>query len=167
MEKKFSFAEGSFFPQDKAQVIGEALEAIHGTLEEVTTEEVVQAARSKRSPLHPFIFDNTDREAALEYRLQKARLLIGSIRYSIVVEGQQEPVETRAFFSMHREDKEDGTARRYVSTEKVMASPSLRLQLIEQAHRELRSWCARYRHLDELQPAVQAIEDALREPVAA
>lgn len=46
----------------------------------LTPEAVVEDAKSKRSPLHAFIFRESDQEAAHQRRLDLARQLIRSVR---------------------------------------------------------------------------------------
>lgn len=62
----------------KAQVFGE----FYYSLKKRTPEELVKAARNKRSPVHR-LFEWDDRAAAHEHRLIQARVMVNSLQVEI------------------------------------------------------------------------------------
>ncbi len=73
------------------QVVGEIIES----MPESTASNLIKEARKKRSPLHS-IFEWDDTEAAREYRLMQARMLIRSLQVE-VINSKQEPEQVVAF----------------------------------------------------------------------
>lgn len=104
-------------------------------------EAVVQAARSKKSPLHKkFCWD--DSKAAHEYRIWQARQLIRVVVEKIEgVEGRHE-----VFVSLTRDRKDSG----YRVMTEVLNSAQMRAQMLEDAIRELEFFQNKYRRLREL-----------------
>lgn len=142
-------------PQIEAQVAGEELEKIrvknNGRLE---NGDVVEAARDKRSPLHP-AFEWDDKKAASAYRLDQAGNLIRAIDVIIVKdEGEQKPI--RAFVSVRRE-----ADRSYTSVQHALSDADLRAQVVAQAWAELEAWRKRHAELVEF-AALFAMMDQAR-----
>lgn len=136
-------------PADVAGAELERIEAEHGA---ITPAAVVDASKAKRAPLHRcFEWDND--KAAAAHRLQQARLVINHL--SIVVsEPDAKPIATRAFVIVNESDDDE---RGYVSTERAMADPVLRAEVLARALRELRSIERRYKDLRELSAVFEAV----------
>ena len=141
----------------EAQVAGEHLEALrirnNGHL---TPRAVVDAARPKRSPLHP-AFEWDDKKAADSYREDQARYILRQI--TVVVEGNDEPKAVRAFLNVS-EDQET----HYTSRAVVLSDAELRKQVLHRAWLELRAFSAKYREYEELagvHSAIDQVEDKL------
>lgn len=116
------------------------LEAQKGIL---LPEDVVAAAKSKKSPLHDY-FTWDDHRAAQEHRLQQARQLI-----SITVEyigSESHGREQRVFVSL-RQDRDQGGYRSLVS---VMQSPNLRDSLLQDVLEEMAFFRGKFAELKEL-----------------
>lgn len=142
MSARYGWRPGSHIRLD-AQRAGEELEAVrkchNGRLE---PENVLDAAKSKRSPLHAH-FEWDDAVAANEYRLNQAGELIRSL--TVDISGSNLEVRTtRAFVNV----EVDGD-RHYTSIETAMSSEELRAQVLERAWRELKSWQDRHVELVE------------------
>lgn len=120
------------------QAVGEALEKITTPGGDLDTLAVVEAARSRKNPLHRF-FEWDDTIAAELHRRHQARHLISSIR---LVSNSNEP-PARAYLSLHM--RADGI--RYRQHEKVAKSDELQAALLGQALAELRAMRVRYRSL--------------------
>lgn len=115
-----------------ANVIGQFIEKkFNGN--GVTPSELLEAARSKSSPIHKyFLWDDT--EAAEKYRLSQARHLI----ISIYVESDDKPV-TREYLRVNI-----GTGMTYLDRDRVSEDESLVDQVIADAHQQLLRWKDRY-----------------------
>jgi hypothetical protein len=116
------------------------LEAQKGIL---LPEDVVAAAKSKRSPLHNYFTWNND-QAAREHRLQQARQLI-----SVTVEfigSESHGREQRVFVSL-RQDRDQGGYRSLIS---VMRSPNLRDSLLQDVLEEMAFFRNKFQELKEL-----------------
>lgn len=132
-------------------------EKIGLALEQVASEhagrlhpgDVVEAARSPRSALHPH-FEWNDEAAAEAYRLDQARALIRLIRISD--EALDEP--PRAFLSV--KDSDGVSYRRFGD---VRESVDLQLAVLKQARVDLAAFRRRYRDLVEICELVQVAED--------
>jgi hypothetical protein len=115
-----------------ANAIGLELERLHST-GGVTPEAIVAVAKSKRSILHPLIYDGTTAEEALDkYRLGRARVLIKSLTV-VVHEGERETCDVRAF---HRVVTEDG--RQWVPADVAAADPLMSEQVRRRLVGEMR-----------------------------
>lgn len=62
-------------------------------------EVVLESARPDDSPLHPFVFDKDEAEAAEDYYLYRARRLIQSVRVTVVT-ADETPRRVRAYVAI-------------------------------------------------------------------
>jgi len=143
----YKASEGAGFTDEKAKIYGEEIKKLG---KGVTPQEVVDAARKKRSPLHE-MFEWDDDEASRKWRVQQARHLIGHIEIIIdLPNGKQSPI--RAFHSVPvrvrvpsaAESEEYTTERKYVRIEYIDRNAEMRDDVIDKAKRELASWRRRY-----------------------
>ena len=145
--QEYQFREGARYSVDP-QVVGEHLEEITNKHGGLNPRLVVREAERKSSPLHDcFTWDDT--KAAEEYRLQEARKLIGSVM--VVTQHVEEPI--RAFHSVKvvtSSESDDDAPRTYVSLDVALSDEEYRLQLLQQAARELNSLRKKYGELKEL-----------------
>ena len=157
----YQWKDGSRFNQIEAQAAGECLEQIRkdagGNL---LPADVVDAARPKRSVLHP-AFEWNDSKAAEEFRLEQARSLVRSVVVTIEP-GSEAPKTIRAFVSIRSSGDDEEESSVYTSTEAAMADPSLRAQVVRQALREAESFRRRYAQYAELAAIFKAIENVAR-----
>ena len=150
----YKWRSGARLPVD-AQVAGEAIEALRVRAGgQLSPAQVVDAARSEGSPLHPaFEWDNT--VAAARHREDQARHLIGAL--VVVVTPAGEPREMRAFVSVTQNH-----VTGYTALQTAMSDRKLRQQVVERALRELAQWRERYEGYVEL----AAVHDAIGAAVA-
>lgn len=135
------------------QEIGEALIRLHDD-GEITPESVVEAARSRRSPLHQN-FEWDDTVAAREHRLNQARYLIRSV--VVETETEEGPIDFRAYVSIAGDDaEEDEPPRRYMVIERAMREHGE--EVLEIALRELKAFRERYATLKQLSEVFAAID---------
>ena len=148
---------GAGFSNADAQQIGEAVERIG---DQVTPDDVVDAARDTASPLH-HLFEWDDTLAAVRWRRQEARNVLNHLAVVVTMpDGMQEPI--KAFHSIAFETEDDGTARRYVHVSVVKARPDIADDVIDRARDELESWQRRYRgYRDFFGSVFSAIDDAI------
>lgn len=143
-----------------AQTAGEHLEVLRqkkdGTL---TSEVVLEDARSRRSPLHK-CFEWDDAVAAEKYRLDQAGDLLRSIVVTFKSADRTEK-STRAF--VHVETQH---GRGYTSLAHAMSDADLRKQVIQRAWVELQGWRERYREYEELATIFGAMDKAEKKIVA-
>ena len=150
--------KGAGFANTEAQKIGEAVERIG---DQVTPDDVVDAARAKRSPLH-HLFQWDDTLAAVRWRRQEARNILNHLAVVVTMpDGVQQPI--KAFHSMSwKQNEDDGTTRRYVHVSVVKASPDIADDVIDRARVELGAWQRRYHDYREFFGSVfSAIDDAV------
>jgi hypothetical protein len=115
-------------------------------------EDVVDAARDEKSPLHSK-FEWDDSAAAHQYRLCQARHLINvSVKY---IELDKEQVPVRVFVSLTPDRQNPGGGYRPIST--VMSDAQLRRQLLDDARDEMILFEKKYHRLKELKEVFAAM----------
>lgn len=140
-----------------AQVAGEELERIRVSKNTpLIAADVVKAARSPKSPLHP-AFEWDDRKAAHHYRLDQAGQLIRSV--VVTIDGKSQATPIRAFVNVG-----DGEERGYTSVSLAMGDEIMRAQVIARAWKELEDWRKRYEDLLEFSKLFEVI-DEVKQPV--
>lgn len=149
----YKFKEGSRFPI-QPQVAGETLEKIRKRNKDkmLLPQEVVDAARSSKSPLHS-CFDWDDVTAANEARLERARMLIRCVIRVVKQKGNPEKMVLQ-YVNLTIPDE----GRGYVTTARVMSDEELRRRMIADALKGLEAWRKRHAMLSELQGIFDAID---------
>jgi hypothetical protein len=156
MSKTFKWRPGTQF-KISAKVAGERVEAIKQKRGgEITPTDVLEDARSPKSPLHP-AFEWSDSKAAHAWRLDQARSLLGALIIEIRIRQDKPRTPMRAMVHVIKNDKP-----RYVGLHDAISDKGMRAQVIERAWRELESWAARYQQYSELAKLVEAVEHELR-----
>lgn len=123
---------------------------------EITPEIVVQEARKKRSPLHPY-FEWNESEAAEKYRLLQAGYLIRRIKVTYDV-SENKTVRVRAYVNVRdTEQEEPATNGIYVPIETALTVASYRDQLLDQCRRDVRAFQQKYSSLAEAQSIIDAM----------
>lgn len=137
MADKYRPTKGASFNKAMAQQLGRILE---GLGESPTPKQLVDAARSKSSPIHGlFEWDNT--VAAERWRLSQARNHINHLEIVIVCDGERQ--HTKAYHSVVIAT-DDSADRCYASAVSVRRSSDLSKQVIATATEELAYWRKRY-----------------------
>jgi len=124
-----------------------------------TAEAVVEAAKSKRNPLHGE-FEWDDAAAANEFRLVQARSLLRSIHVIRDDTPSDRPQRVYEVVTI-RQENEAKPKKVYQSVEEIMADPDSRAELLARALSELVAWQRRYRNLQELAVVFRAAEKLL------
>jgi hypothetical protein len=120
--------------------------------------DVVKAAEIPTSPLHS-AFQWDDTEAARQWRVQQARMLLGAIQVTIITPKGGE-VTTR--LTVATEAKGGTRKRNYSSTEYALNDPELRAEVLKTALLELISFRRKYAELSELVMVFAAIDKVRR-----
>ncbi len=121
-------------------------------------EEVVDAARPETSPLHnSFCWDDT--EAAANFRIWQARVLIRTTVKFINLGGKQTAV--RVFVSLTPDRLEESGGYRVVAS--VLNNKEMRDQMLADALEELRRFELKYSSLKELAQVFQASRQVRKE----
>jgi hypothetical protein len=119
-------------------------------------EVVVESARDPKSPLHSS-FNWDDTEAAIQWRLQQARMLIRAVvTYESVGDGKT--VKVRPYVSLSSDRTEGGPGYRTLVS--VMSDDELRAQMLVDARDDMQRFKAKYRALKELVDVFEAMDRA-------
>ena len=134
-----------------------AYDVIHSLYEEGKKEasDLVDASRPDNAPLHS-LFEWNDSIAAEKYREDQARCIIRHV-YTVPEEEDTENVPVRAFFQV------DSHSSDYEPTYVIMSDAEKREQLLKIAKRELESFRAKYKSLQELNKVFKAIDETIGE----
>ena len=155
--KVWKAAKGAMFNDEQAQVYGEAIDALAERTGQVTPQDVVDEAAKKTSRLHGY-FEWSDDAAAMLYRRQQAREMLGHLRIVLVIVGDDEPQEVKAFFNVSKTE-EEVVRRGYVTVEAVCREEEYLEQVIADALAQLRTFRARYAEVKALRPVFDAIHE--------
>lgn len=144
---EYKVKRGAMIPQKAVQEIGDAIRSLsEANGGQVTPSDVVAAAISEESPLHPH-FEWDDVRAAHLYREGQAGYLLRSI--VVTVQHETGPQDVRAFHSVvvasnegHAEDHKP--ERKYITLERAQKVPDFGDQIIAKAKSELDSWEQRH-----------------------
>lgn len=135
-----------------AQVAGEIMEQLEQSEAGLSPASLLDASRDENAPLH-CEFEWRDDVAAEQYRLTQAGGIIRNI-IRITVE-TQEKATVRAFVSTGERKQA------YVSIATALTNEQWRKNLLESAKRDMQSFTAKYRNLDELSEVLTAMQKAV------
>lgn len=117
-----------------------------------TPEELVKAARNKRSPVHK-LFEWNDRRAAHEHRLVQARVMVNSLEVEIITP-KGKPTNVVAFI------RSSSRGGHHVATPE--AKPEDLTARMRKCWTDMLRFRARYKDLEMVGAVVSAIEDVDR-----
>lgn len=129
-----------------AEIVGLTIENLIAKHGEARPDAVVDLARDPDSPLHP-CFEWDDTKAAEAHRLDQARYILRAV---VIVREDAPDTTIRAFVNAEREGG-------WKTIEAVLADPTSRDLLLEQAKRDLEAFVRKYHALEELSGVRQAI----------
>lgn len=161
MAMEIRWKQGSQFrtPADVAHGVVEAIRKKNGG--SASAEDIVQAAKAARNPLHGD-FEWDDKAAAHEHRLWRARNMMNSF---VVVRGDLKTDRPQRVYEVVREPQ-DGKHRIkhvYRTVDDIMKDTDLRAELLGRAMNELISIRNRYRDLQELAVVLRAIDTVVEQ----
>ena len=141
-EKLYLPRKGSMLSKEQAQRYGPSIQAIADSNDgEVTALQVLEDASGKRSPLHDF-FQWDDTEAARQYRLTQARLMIRSVDIVYVDSRGNESKQAKAFPSVAYQDdrtEENRVRHHYLTAQRVFDDEDTRQEIIDGFRRRINS----------------------------
>lgn len=165
LTKRFEREKFSRYTNEQVEVIARELTAIERREGVVRTMRVLELARAEEHPLHPFVFNCSDREAAERFRVENVRRMCRAVRVVYVDDAGEEKFSAPLLVSCRvtsRADDEKGATgtlveRAYRSAERALADPETRRELLEEALRQAEYWQQKYRNLEELGPVFVAL----------
>lgn len=158
--RRYAAGPGAAYNDETAEVLGQMVEDIVRRGEEVTPKLIVELGKPKSSPIHD-IFTWDDKKAAEAHRLNEARHALSCL---LVITSTGEDAHTeKALFNIKTVQVGDpNQARReYVQRSDVFSSEYVRLQIKQDALRELRLFREKYSSLgfEEFAPIYEAVEN--------
>lgn len=142
---------GSGLSDKDAQIIGAEVERLDAQGRS-TARDLLNAAKHKESPLHPYV-EWDDKKAAELYRLGQVRQITGSIM-ARVVDRNSDVHEVRGFFPIPQAEdapfKPDPAMRPYRSVERIQHNRDECRLVIARAWSEALSWRTRWSNYKEL-----------------
>lgn len=146
------------YTQKDAAVIGPELRRLTDKYGTASPEVIVDEARSRKSPLHRYIFKLSDADAAQQYRLDQATYMTRHIVEVVCDDASGEEVQVRPFIHVDDEDRGRGyTDRRAMEDEEVKDIRE------RQALNELRSFVRRFADLQVVRPIIKAARRILKQ----
>lgn len=136
-----------------AEVVGkhfQKLEKKEGTL---TSQNVLESARSEKSPIHS-LFEWDDTKAAEQYRLKQAAQLICNL--TVEIETDDKPIECRAYM-----DVSEAKVGSFINVQSAFQSEESRDVVLRRALNELSAFKAKYKNLMELKDVFDVIDTHL------
>jgi len=159
---QFACKRGVPFTQEDADIIGPAvLEVVDECGGVMDKDDIVAAARRRNSPLHPYVFNKTQREAANAYYRGQANKLIQSFEVIWTQGGEQRRADLVYYVELVQpeddEEEEVGSRRRnrsrrrgYVSATTAMDDEAYQQQILTQMEQELDEYRRRYEEFTHL-----------------
>lgn len=168
MKREYRRSSWSSYTSTEIDVIARELLAIETKFGEVRTSHVLELARDESHALHPFIFTLSDRQAAERWRLDAVRNLCRAVEVHYIDDAGETQHTAPLMVSCRtistdeaREESEARfTDRSYRSTERALADPVTKKEVLDEALRQADAWRVRYGHLKELSAVVAAIDAA-------
>lgn len=124
-----------------AEVVGKHFEKVEKKYGSITSQNVLESARPKKSPIHS-LFEWDDTKAAEKYRLRQATLLITNLAVEVEVP-ETKPIICRAYVNVS--ETKQGTFMKIDSAFKVKETREI---VTERALRELQAFKKKYENLE-------------------
>jgi len=154
-EVTFKTSNGAGFSNEEAATYGVEIERlIQEKGGQITPPEIVESASVKDSPLHDY-FEWEDADAAIRWRIFQARNLMNHLKIEVRKNGDVS--EHKAFYSVITGEREGNVVKAYVTIGRVINEEDIRVQVIEQALREMIGWKQRYKDYQELAEIFKAV----------
>ena len=153
------FAGGYSFGAKQAKIFGQELMKIQAESNgELTPKQVVNSARSPKSPLHDWFEWDNDKASEM-WRLAQAGNLIRQIDIEIKYDGNNKKRQ-RAFVNVMKmgdNGASDKSDKVYVSLETALTNDGYRQQTLTKALAEIAYWKQKYESYEELSDIFKAI----------
>lgn len=155
---EFAVKKGAPFPESAKEIVGNELLRIqkkNGGI--LNPHDVVKEAGSKKSPLHSYIFNCSMDQAAENWFLHRARLMINHIEIIYVEKAVK--VNRPLFINIRNTagNEEEESSRGYIDYVTVASKEEYRRQALQDALNQLIHWKTKYGWLKELSGVVEKI----------
>lgn len=126
----------------------------------LTPEQIVQSAKSKRSPLHN-LFEWDDSVAGEKFRLAQARIIVNEVK--VVIENKEYYAFENVAVSVpcgseSVSESSIETKREYMPVVQILSDEELRQQVIRSALNHLSYWNKQNKKYSELAPIIKTAE---------
>lgn len=136
-----------------AEVVGKHFQKLEKKEGALTSQNVLESARSEKSPIHS-LFEWDDTKAAEQYRLKQAAQLICNL--TVEIETDDKPIECRAYM-----DVSEAKVGSFINVQSAFQSEESREVVLRRALNELSAFKAKYKNLLELQDVFDVIDTHL------
>lgn len=136
-----------------AEVVGKHFQKLEKKEGALTSQNVLESARSEKSPIHS-LFEWDDTKAAEQYRLKQAAQLICNL--TVEIETDDKPIECRAYM-----DISEAKVGSFINVQSAFQSEESRDVVLRRALNELSAFKAKYKNLLELQDVFDVIDTHL------
>lgn len=135
-----------------AEVVGKHFEKVEKKYGELNSKNVLESARSEKSPIHS-LFEWDDTQAAEKYRLEQASKLIVNLNIEVET-GEAKPILCRAFVNVS--EKKSGS---FINIESAFQSEETKELVLKRALDELKAFEQKYKNLEILSDLFLEIDD--------
>lgn len=136
-----------------AEVVGKHFQKLEKKEGALTSQNVLESARSEKSPIHS-LFEWDDTKAAEQYRLKQAAQLICNL--TVEIETDDRPIECRAYM-----DVSEAKVGSFINVQSAFQSEESRDVVLRRALNELSAFKTKYKNLLELQDVFNVIDTHL------
>jgi hypothetical protein len=136
-----------------AEVVGKHFQKLEKKEGALTSQNVLESARSEKSPIHS-LFEWDDTKAAEQYRLKQAAQLICNL--TVEIETEDKPIECRAYM-----DVSEAKVGSFINVQSAFQSEESRDVVLKRALNELSAFKTKYKNLLELQDVFDVIDTHL------
>lgn len=137
-----------------ASVVGAECEKIEAENGSVTSEGLVESARSEDSSLHK-LFEWDDSVAGEKWRNQQAKVMLSCLKVVVSTEKSEKPIQIRAYLNPNYQN----SRAEYFNIQRTMQDADLKAGVLIRAERELTAFTDKYRTLKELDSIIEAIDN--------
>jgi hypothetical protein len=143
-----------------ANIVGGIIECIERQNGSVTSEALLEVAKSEDSPIHN-MFEWNDKVAANKYRLEQSRVIICSLKVVVTTDNEDEPEKKISAFVNVNSPSEVGTRSVYMNLNNALSNEDTRKNVLDRMYRDMQAFIDRYYTFDEATKVIQAMNGAL------
>ena len=153
--------KGSPLTGEQAKRYGPRIQELIDKYGDVSAEDVLDAAKKKKSPLHDF-FEWDDTVAARKFRLTQARMMVRSVEI-VVIDSRGKEVRPRAFLQIPVRDERSGLDTRkhhIIPVQQITVDEDLKERVIVGFRRRINALRREMRQIEGLDKAARFLDDA-------
>ena len=137
-----------------AEVVGKHFEKVEKKYGELNNKNVLESARSEKSPIHS-LFEWDDTQAAEKYRLEQASKLIVNLNVEVETEDAP-PIICRAFVNIS--EKKNGS---FINIESAFQAEETKEIVLRRALQELEALERKYKNLEMLSGIFEVLHEVI------